>query len=143
MILRINPHGRAFGYHYNLNHSPELSPDMGKEVLSVSPQELHPHLCSGEDARSADLDHALVPLHSQACVTWDKFPLQTLLSDQLFSLFIFQEQLSVSSDPTLTVEHMRYQRKSWESTSLRLQFEFAFRDGKEAVAMLCTAMAPG
>lgn len=66
-------------------------------------------MCGGEDASSADPDKAPGPLHSWACVTWDKFSLQTFLSDQLFSLFVFQEQLSVTSDPTLTVEHVRYQ----------------------------------
>lgn len=99
----------AFGYHYYLNHSPELTAAVWKEVLSVPPQELHPHLCGGEDASSADLDQAPVPLHSWICITWDKFPFQTLLSDQFFSLFVFQEQLSVSSDPILAVENVRYQ----------------------------------
>lgn len=78
-------------------------------MLSVPPQQLHPHMCVGEDASSADLDQAPVPLHSWACVTWDKFSFQALLSDQLYSLFVFQEQLSVVPKPTLTVEHVRYQ----------------------------------
>lgn len=112
-------------------------------MLSVPPQGLHPHLCGGEDASSVDLDQAPVPLHSCACATWDKFPLLTLLSDQFFTLFIFQEQLSVSSDPTLTVEQVRYQSPGKQLHCTLVWKPFAFRDGKEAVVMLCTAMASG